>query len=96
LDNENTLVSTEPGSGWAIQRTTVGGWFLLGDPQMVNMTVQCAWCRKVKLILADESERWFPVGLVKTFDPANMTHGVCPECSEKVMAGLNTIPKRIK
>ena len=39
------------------------------------MTLQCAWCSRVKV-----RNRWIPVPTIGT-----VSHGICPKCSEKML-----------
>ena len=40
------------------------------------MTLQCAWCDRVKI-----RKRWIPISPI-----GSVSHGICPKCSKKMLA----------
>jgi len=63
---------------------------------MNNLTAICAWCKKVKIVRADESVWWVPEGLAAAFDPANTSHGICPLCLNKEKTKLAELKHETK
>ncbi|NDF01549.1 MAG: PAS domain S-box protein, partial [Verrucomicrobia bacterium] len=48
----------------------------------------CGWCKKIR----DDSGYWNSVeGYLKKSTGADLTHGICPECSAKMMAELDNL-----
>jgi hypothetical protein len=50
----------------------------------------CAWCKKIR----DEGGDWSAVeAYVQAHSEASFTHGICPDCVEKVHAKLTVVSK---
>ncbi|MFP5211868.1 MAG: PAS domain S-box protein, partial [Acidobacteriota bacterium] len=50
----------------------------------------CAWCKKIR----DDSGYWNQLELyISRHSEADFTHGVCPECAQKVLSEMNQSPK---
>ncbi len=52
------------------------------------MVLQCAWCDRVKL-----RQRWLPI---RPTGIRPVSHGICPKCSEKMLADARQIIGRVR
>jgi len=51
----------------------------------------CASCKKIR----DEKDNWHQIeSYVRERSNAEFSHGICPECKEKLYPGLNTYKKK--
>ena len=52
------------------------------------MVLQCAWCNRVK-----RQQRWLPVRPSRI---GFVSHGICPECSKKMLGEARRIIGRVR
>jgi hypothetical protein len=51
----------------------------------------CSACKKIR----DEKGSWHPIeSYIRERSSAEFTHGICPECAEKLYPGFNPYKKR--
>lgn len=63
---------------------------VLSQQPLSDLLLSCAWCRKVRKLAVDDTEyQWIPI---ETYirEHQRVTHGICPDCKQQVLAELKS------